>query len=394
MLLCIFLPKTLHLRYLFSIRMDSPKSRKEPRAGLHKKLALKALKRPTPVKPMPPPPISLIRRKPKITYQSPSVHTTTELRIEASFKPLPQLASSSSTSSISSTSSATIALKRNINSKPLPRSTDLIQTLPLPTSSPGQKKKYPMGPPLPLYHPLGRLALSLPPLDPSAFGLPPPPPRVQERAIESNRRSSTRSRRPAEKLRDAEESAASVVPPVEPAPTPVPAPPVKEKASPRKRRAAGGGAGSKRKRKETDDGDAPYPAKRTRNPRGAAAIAAAAAAAAAEALVEPASAETSVPPTPAPEVPEEKVKEKSKSKSKEKEQEKEKRPALPERRSTRSRTGVKRRDSTGSVSEAASLASRGRSKVKPLDAIGIYVASGKKKAEDREEGEVSEEGKP
>jgi len=116
-----------------------------------------------------------------------------------------------------------------------------------------------MSPPLPLFHPFGRLAMSLPPLDPTLFGLP-------MRAIPDERfqpKSSSRSRRPTAKLREVDD--------LQLAPTvstiaAVAAREVKERPSPRKRRSGA----AKRKRKDVDDGDATYPAKRTRIPRGTA----------------------------------------------------------------------------------------------------------------------------
>ncbi|KAF8840049.1 hypothetical protein BDN67DRAFT_695100 [Paxillus ammoniavirescens] len=123
---------------------------------------------------------------------------------------------------------------------------------------------------LPLYHPFGALALSLPDLDPAAFGLPAPVAVFDD----PTRRSSNRTRRPAAKVRDANEAATPSLPPfIEATPTPEVEP--KDKPSPRKRRPAGGGGGggSKRKRKEPEDGDATYPAKRSRNPRSSGAAA-------------------------------------------------------------------------------------------------------------------------
>jgi hypothetical protein len=149
------------------------------------------------------------------------------------------------------------------------------------------KKKYPMGPPLPLYHPRGKLALSLPELDAAAFGL---PAAGGGRVDDGGRRASARARRPAAKLRDADGegeervvvgelsesggggvdrteevvhvgvTGSGVVPPTRDA---------RERTGTRKRRNGGGG---RRKRREADDGDGTYPAKRPRNSaRGAAA---------------------------------------------------------------------------------------------------------------------------
>lgn len=218
----------------------------------------------------------------------------------------------------------------------------------------------------------GRLALSLPPLEPSYFGHSTP---ISIDDSDSGRRSA-RSRRPAAKLRDAEEDE----PPSRPvisnvsAIAAVAAREIKEKASPRKRR-GGGGAGAKRKRKDVDDGDATYPAKRTRNPRGGSNL-----------LPEDASPSDSMVPlpdvTPTPEPAAEQD------------------DRRPERRTTRSAHGAsKRRDSSASSSTAsASVGTRGASKVNgtlpaphvdpPSDAE--MRTSGDTK-EAKEEGEVSEE---
>lgn len=138
------------------------------------------------------------------------------------------------------------------------------------------------GPPLPLYHPLGNLALSLPGLDPSDFGLPSninidgSDNRLRQNG--TSRRASSRARRPAAKLRDRDRdngeederlsavvdatslvngtaaagAAAAAVAAIRKA-----AEPQVRSASPRKRRAAAGGG--KRRRKDLDDGDSAYP---------------------------------------------------------------------------------------------------------------------------------------
>lgn len=116
-----------------------------------------------------------------------------------------------------------------------------------------------MSPPLPLFHPFGRLAMSLPPLDPTLFGLP-------TRATPDETfqpKSSSRSRRPTAKLREVDDQ--QLAPTVSTIAA-VAAREVKERPSPRKRRSGA----AKRKRKDIDDGDATYPAKRTRIPRGTA----------------------------------------------------------------------------------------------------------------------------
>ncbi|KAJ3518118.1 hypothetical protein NLJ89_g71 [Agrocybe chaxingu] len=117
-----------------------------------------------------------------------------------------------------------------------------------------------MSPPLPLFHPLGYLATSLPPLDPIRYGLP-----VLATPDEPDDQSSHRSRRAAAKLRENDEDAHAVPSSTFSTIAAVAAREAKERASPRKRRVGG----AKRKRRDADDGDATYPAKRTRVPRGA-----------------------------------------------------------------------------------------------------------------------------
>lgn len=244
------------------------------------------------------------------------------------------------------------------------------------------RKKYPMGPPLPLYHPLGRLALSLPPLEPANFGHSTPISIDDSDSARRSSRSSARSRRPAAKLRDAEDD--DVV--SRPAPisnvsaiAAVAAREIKEKATPRKKR-AGGGAGAKRKRKDVDDGDATYPAKRTRNPRGTSHTAA-------EDADSPTDSSIPLPEvTPTPEPAE--ADDDSKN-------------SRPERRSTRS-SGPKRRDS--SASQATSSASgRGASTVNGTEPVHLDPSDSEIRASDsvvervidtkeaKEEGEVSDE---
>jgi len=213
---------------------------------------------------------STIQRKPKVTYRSPSALIPTELRVEASVSHgliLKKVASSSSSSYSSSASSTPTSESISIHTssrQPIEKNTIW-------------RKKYPMAPPLPLYHPLGRLALSLPELDPASLGLP-----VPMRIDDSIRRASSRARRPAAKLREAEvedgstefiaENAMAVTTGISSAggTNNAPAREVKERTSPRKRRSVGGG-GARRRRRETDDGDGTYPAKRSRNLRGSAA---------------------------------------------------------------------------------------------------------------------------
>jgi hypothetical protein len=113
-----------------------------------------------------------------------------------------------------------------------------------------------MKPPLPIYHPLGRLALSLPQLDFSAH-----PQSSFSQIDDASRGASSRSRRPAARVRDAADtdSVDASTPLAVPADAQIPP----EKPSPRKRR-AGGQSSSRRRRRDADDGDATYPAKRTR----------------------------------------------------------------------------------------------------------------------------------
>ena len=175
---------------------------------------------------------SQIRRKPLRTYKSPSA-------IDHSFLVLSLASSSKNPSTPALPSSSTEPHQPIVVHKRLVR------------------RQYPMSPPLPLFHPFGRLAMSLPPLDPTLSGLP-------MRAIPDETfqpKSSARSRRPTAKLREVDDQ--PIAPTVSTIAA-VAAREVKERPSPRKRRSGA----TKRKRKETDDGDATYPAKRTRIPRG------------------------------------------------------------------------------------------------------------------------------
>ncbi|KAG5646293.1 hypothetical protein DXG03_003890 [Asterophora parasitica] len=291
---------------------------------------------------------STVRRKPQTTYRSPSLEDS---YIIGPFSlTVPQKNASSSTS---------------------PQSITLeVSTTPSPcTSMPVsvKRKKYPMGPPLPLYHPLGTLALSLPPLDPASVGLP-----TIIRSDDAIRRSSARARRPVAKLRsDVTLTVEAVESPTLPVTSPLLDIESRDKPSLRKRR---GGGGGKRKRKEVDDGDATYPAKRKRTPRGAANPLAGDE----ESPIEAVMAEVTPTPEPMSEVPEDKK---------------------PERRSTRARGSAKRRDS--SASEAASSIStptpigpaqeRESMEVVKASDIGISVSQ---PVDEKEEGELSEDGAP
>ena len=110
-----------------------------------------------------------------------------------------------------------------------------------------------MKPPLPIYHPLGRLALSLPQLDLGVLS--------SLNQTDDARSAASRSRRPTARVRDAADtdSVDAATPLTVPADPPV----APDKPSPRKRR-NGGQSNSRRRRREADDGDATYPAKRTR----------------------------------------------------------------------------------------------------------------------------------
>lgn len=225
---------------------------------------------------------SNIRRKPLHTYRSPSVNAATQYHIEGEEAPAlirviftllkPSSVTHhrrSDTTSISSAATTTSSATSTVYSIPA--------------------TYFRKEPPLPLYHPHGRLALSLPALDPGIFGLPNPV-TVDDHAVidhenDSVRRSSSRARRPAAKVRDRHRDRDVGEDDTPPIGTAVNAAHALSKdgrdktgaASPRKRRAAAGGGaggGAKRKRKEPDepDGVHPPPAKRTRNPRGAAAV--------------------------------------------------------------------------------------------------------------------------
>jgi len=287
-----------------------------------------------------------VQRKPRITYKSPSGGDSYVIG-SFSLTAVPQnYGTSSSTSQPITLKMSASPVQLNGSNKPVKRD------------------KYPMGPPLPLYHPLGRLALSLPPLDPASVGLPTP---IRSDGQDAARRSSARARRPVTKLRNVDDN-----PLVPSASTPVFEVEVKEKYSPRKRRVGG----SKRRRREVDDGDATYPAKRTRVPRGAASQHFAGD----EEALESIAAEVTPTPEPMSDLPDD---------------------GKLERRSTRSRASVKRRDS--SASEAASSISAeviGPAKEEELmegekvsdTSVSRHPANFR--TDEKEEGELSEEGRP
>ena len=266
---------------------------------------------------------SVIRRKPKITYQSPSSHyIPPTLRIEGPARSFTRAVTTTASSSTSSSSDSGSATQQEKKRKTKHADDEKEQKKQI-----AERPRYTMGPPLPLYHPLGRLALSLPELDPTSLGLPPLP-------VHDSRRSSARARRPPAKLREADEEEASPSPAIAAA---LPAE-ARDKASPKKKGGARPGAGVKRKRKEADE-DATYPAKKTRNPRGGPADHP-------ESEVASPPETIMAPPSPEPviDAPEEKK---------------------PERRSTRSARGsLLRRDSSASEASASVVgkAPNGKSK--------------------------------
>ncbi|KAF8919986.1 hypothetical protein CPB85DRAFT_1276307 [Mucidula mucida] len=168
--------------------------------------------------------MSSIRRKPQYTYRSPQA--------ASSWMPSPN-ASSSSSSSGSSQS----PLEPPSPSKPSPIKTQ------------GSLSKRPTALTLPLYHPLGRLALSLPPLNPTLFGFP-----ATVCIDDDNLEGRVAPHTPEGVSETLSISTNTVVADLE----------VKEMhvVTPRKRR------GGKRKRKDPEEADATYPAKKTRQTRG------------------------------------------------------------------------------------------------------------------------------
>ena len=187
---------------------------------------------------------SASRRKPQTTYRSPSLQFSNDLCIERSGQNVrhspsghgPPLPTTRASNASPAHGGATGVLANSASAATL-------------------KPKYPMKPPLPIYHPLGRLALSLPQLDFSAH------PQGTLNQADDASRSASRSRRPAARVRDAADtdSVDASTPLAVPADAQIPP----EKPSPRKRR-AGGQSSSRRRRRDADDGDATYPAKRTR----------------------------------------------------------------------------------------------------------------------------------
>lgn len=179
---------------------------------------------------------SRIRRKPQVTYKSPSAddHIYISLSLTQS-----RGSSPSSSSKVVTSSSSSDKGHQNHDS--------------------WGRRRHSATPSLPLFHPYGRLALSLPPLDPTRYGLPilANPDKIESKPSLRTRRSPTKPR----EVEDEPSPIASSVSTI----AAVAAQEIKERASPRKRRAGG----AKRKRKDPEDADATYPAKRTRHPRGA-----------------------------------------------------------------------------------------------------------------------------
>ena len=179
---------------------------------------------------------SAYRRKPQTTYRSPSLQFPSDLCIEQSGQTI-------------RTSPAGLGPPPALRCSHAPPVASTVTNVPV-------RIKYPMKPPLPIYHPLGRLALSLPELDPGM--------RLQSSLSsvdDAMRGAASRPRRPAARVRDAADADNGDTGSPLPVPVEVAAPP--EKPSPRKRR-SGGQTNSRRRRREADDGDATYPAKRTR----------------------------------------------------------------------------------------------------------------------------------
>ncbi|KAH9961312.1 hypothetical protein BC827DRAFT_340336 [Russula dissimulans] len=189
---------------------------------------------------------SASRRKPQTTYRSPSLQFPSDLRIERSghcIRPSP---------SVHGPPSATSTRSSHTSPGHGGAAADNAPRAPV-------KIKYPMKPPLPIYHPLGRLALSLPQLNIGAHSRSP-----LNQTEDASRASASRTRRPVARLRDAADTES--VDAGTPLAVPTDAPAQPDKPSPRKRR-NGGQSSSRRRRREADDGDATYPAKRTRASR-------------------------------------------------------------------------------------------------------------------------------
>src|SRR6266849_3785448 len=192
---------------------------------------------------------SASRRKPQTTYRSPSLQFPNDLCIERSGQSV-RHSPSGHGPPLPTTRTSSNASPAHGGATGVPANSASAATL---------KPKYPMKPPLPIYHPLGRLALSLPQLDFSAH-----PQGSLNQADDASRGAASRSRRPAARVRDAADT--DSVDASTPLAVPADAQISPEKPSPRKRR-AGGQSSSRRRRRDADDGDATYPAKRTRASR-------------------------------------------------------------------------------------------------------------------------------
>jgi hypothetical protein len=190
---------------------------------------------------------SASRRKPQTTYRSPSLQFPSDLRIERSGQYIRHSASGHGP--------APAPPARSSHASPGYGGTGVHMRSDISTAA-VKPPKYPMKPPLPIYHPLGRLALSLPQLDPGVH-----PQNLSSQTDDTARGTASRTRRPAARLRDAADTDSVDAGTPLALPADAPAPP--DKPSPRKRR-NGGQSSSRRRRREADDGDATYPAKRTR----------------------------------------------------------------------------------------------------------------------------------
>ncbi len=194
---------------------------------------------------------SCYRRKPLQTYKSPTADE--QIIVLSSGCSSSTTTTKSKLAKSSSTKSSGLGVKKDKDGA-IRSSTPIMVQCRCPRSAP-----------LPLFHPFGKLARSLPPLDPTLYGLPvlAVPDGLEDRQSGSGRKKNGVGTR--KRSRDVEEdvsesgnglSGVAVVAAQE----------AKERTSPRKRRTGGGG--NKRKRKDGDEADTSYPAKKTRVPRG------------------------------------------------------------------------------------------------------------------------------
>ncbi|KAH8828495.1 hypothetical protein DL96DRAFT_1182807 [Flagelloscypha sp. PMI_526] len=195
---------------------------------------------------------SASRRKPQFVYRSPQAVTGKQT--------MPLIYPTQPPSPPATVVPSTLTKEEGGPSK----SIVLLSTTAHPTA--GKRKKFDMGPPLPLYHPFGALSSSLKPLDiayTARHGLPPilPPEEPPRKVVGRASRSKHSSTDDSELAVMADIAVAASAQEAKPRAAP----------SPRKKGGRGGAAAAKRKRKDTDDGDPTYPAKRPRLPRGAAA---------------------------------------------------------------------------------------------------------------------------